>query len=165
MVKRTSLLFFCISLFSYLGQAQCDTNFLYLDYLELSFEDSTEFALSLKLINETDTLRFDNFSEMKMIGINKNKECKLIIKTNKSEVILEGINEYISFIKTKYRLSIYMPFNHSTCIEASYFQPDGLILIHSQTMKTETLINCILVDSGPTGYSNHQTFETTKLLK
>lgn len=164
MITRTPIQILFILLLSNMSNAQCDTNFLYLDFLELTFEDSTEYALNLKLVNETDTLKFDHFTQMKMIGIHKNKECKLSIITNKSEIILDNINEYLSFIETKYRLSIHMPLNHSTCIEATCFRPDGLILTHSQTMSTNNLKNCVLVDSGPTGYSRTEKFEISNLL-
>jgi len=112
--------------------AQCDTNYLYLDYLEISFEDSTEYLVTLKLENGSDTLKFTDLSDVKMIGISRAKECKMTLTTNKSEIILENINEYLSFIETKYCILINMPKNHSVCVEATYFQPDGWILIHSQ---------------------------------
>ncbi len=165
MIKRTQILIIFFLILSNQIKAQCDTNFLYLDFLEIAIEDSTERILSLKFVNVNDTLEFDNPSQIKMIGINKKKECKLIITTNKSEVILDSINEYLSFTETKYKLSIQMPINHSTCIEATFFRPDGLILIHSQTMKTNPLINCVIVDAGPTGYSRFESFESTNLLK
>lgn len=165
MKKRNQLLIFFILTLSKIGLSQCDTNYLYIDYLELTLEDSKELVENLKLVNNTDTLFFEDASKIKMIGISKNKKCKMIIKTNKSEVIFDSINEYISFTETKYRISIHMPLNHTNCVEATYIRPDGLQLIHSQTMITTTLKDCVIVDSGPTGYSRFSKFETTDLLK
>lgn len=165
MVKCNQLLVFLAFMVTSLNYAQCDTNFLYLDYLELSIEDSTEYLVDIQFANQTDTLFYADFTDIKLIGINRNKECKMIVKTNKSEFVLENINEYLGSIKTKYRISIHLPLNHSTCVEAICFQADGLEVYHSQSMSETNLKDCIHVDSGPTGYSDFSLFETTRFLK
>ena len=96
MTKQIQILILFSLLISIKGIAQCDTNYLYLDYLKLSFEDSTENLISIEFKNDSDTLKFNNIAECKMIGIIRNKECRLTLITNKSEVTLENINEYIS---------------------------------------------------------------------
>jgi hypothetical protein len=158
MKNPIKLLIFFTLLISNIGISQCDTNYLSLDYLELFLEDSTEHLIELKLVNDSDTLQFGNISDCKMVGINRKKECRLIMKTNKSEITLEDINEYLCFAIAKYKISIYMPKNHTVCVEASYFQ-DGSILVHSQTMATSHLTDCIIVQAGPTGFASFEKFE------
>ncbi len=141
------------------GLTQCDTNYLSLDFMELYIEDPTEHLIELKLVNDSDTLKFGGISDCKMVGINRKKECRLILTTNKSEITLENINEYLSFVESKFKISIIMPKNHSVCVEALYLQPGGSILVHSQTMATSHLIDCIIVQAGPTGYASFEKFE------
>lgn len=158
MKTHIKLLFFFTLLISNIGITQCDTNYLSLDFMELFFEDSTEHLKELKLVNESDTLKFGNISDCKMVGINRKKEYRLILTTNKSEITLQNVNEYLCFATAKYKIVIYMPKNHSVCVEASYFE-DGSILVHSQTMATSRLIDCIIVQAGPTGYASFEKFE------
>jgi len=148
---------------------QSDTNLLYIDLLEINFADSSEQLLKLEFRNESDTILFTDVSKCRMIGINKTKTCELLVKTTKSEFILQDINEYISFIETKYRISIYLPINHSNCLNAMYQQPDGLGLFHSQTVvqskNNSNLTDCIEVVAGPTGYAQFEQFDHNYLLK
>lgn len=164
MVNRISSLILFIFLLSNRSIAQSDTNFLYLDFLELSIEDSTENLLSFKFENATDTLSFSNVLACKMIGISRKSECRLIVTTNKSVVILENINEYLSFPEAKHFISIILPTNHSSCVEATYFNPDGAILLHSQTMRQLQSRDCIMVEAGPSGYADFKKFETNYVL-
>ena len=164
MANRISTLILFIFLLSIRSIAQTDTNYLYLDFLELSFEDSTENLISFKFENATDTLSFNNAFPCKTIAISRKSECRLILTTNKSAVILENINEYLSFLKAKHIISIFLPTNHTTCVDATYLNPDGSILLHSQTMKTLKLQNCIIVDAGPSGYANFEKLEPNCVL-
>lgn len=161
MVNRISILIFSIFILSTRSIAQSDTNFLYLDFLELSIEDSTENLLSLKFENATDTLSFSNVLACKMIGISRKSECRLIVTTNKSVVILENINEYLSFPEAKHFISIMLPTNHSSCLQATYTQPDGS---HTQTWSTFDLQDCIIVEAGPTGYADFKKFKPNYVL-
>ena len=161
MVNRISILIFSIFILSTRSIAQSDTNFLYLDFLELSIEDSTENLLSLKFENATDTLSFSNVLACKMIGISRKSECRLIVTTNKSVVILENINEYLSFPKAKHFISIILPTNHSSCVEVTYSQPDGS---HTQTWSAVDPKDCIMVEAGPSGYADFKKFETNYVL-
>lgn len=158
MKSRIKLLIFFTLFISNIGITQCDTNYLSLDYMELFLEDSTEQLIELKLVNDSDTLQFGNISDCKMVGINRKKECRLILTTNKSEITLQNVNEYLCFATAKYKIGILMPKNHSACAEASYFE-DGSILVHSQTMATSHLIDCIIVQAGPTGHARFEKFE------
>lgn len=164
MAHRISILILFISLLSNRSIAQSDTNFLYLDFLELSIEDSTEFLISVKFENATDTLSFNNVLACKMIGISRKSECRLKLTTNKSVVILEDINEYLSFHEAKHVISIFLPTNHSSCIEATYLNPDGSILLHSQTMRQLQSRDCIIVEAGPSGNADFKKFETNYVL-
>jgi hypothetical protein len=159
MKNHIKLLIFFTLFISNIGIAQCDTNYLSLDFMELFLEDSTEHLVELKLVNDSDTLQFGNISDCKMVGINRKKECRMILKTNKSEITLENINEYLCFVESKFKISIIMPKNHSACVEALYLQPGGSILVHSQTMATSRLIDCINVQAVPTGYASFEKFE------
>lgn len=168
MKNRIQIVFLLCLLISHSGNAQSDTNHLYLDYIELNFADSTEKLISLVLQNDSNALVFTDTSEFKMISISRTQLCHLKIQTNKSIVKLENINEYISFIETKYRISVFMPINHNTCISSTYLRPDGLILLHSQTMEqmdaNNNFDNCIVVDAGPTGYSSFEEFSINHTL-
>lgn len=164
MKNHFKLLIFFTLFISNIGKTQCDTNYLSLDYLELFLEDSTEHLVELKLVNDSDTLQFGNISDCKMVGINRKKECRMILTTNKSEITLEDINEYLCFADVKYKIAIYMPKNHSICVEASYYYSLS-ILVHSQTMATSHLIDCIIVQAGPTGYASFEKFEHQILIK
>lgn len=151
---------FIFSLFVFLsfsGKAQSDTNYLCMDYLKLDFSDSTEKLTSLVLNNDSNTLVFTDTSKFKMIGINRYNVCNLMIRTNKSDILFENINEYISYSDTKYRLTIFFPANHSTCVYGSYYLPDGSVAFHSQTLKSIDIVQdfdfCADAYADPTNYS------------
>lgn len=156
-------------LISLSGKTQSDTNHLYLDYIQLQFEDSTEKLLSLVFENNSNTIVFTDTSQCKMFGINRYKTCNLSIRTNKSTVILENINEYISFINTKYRISVFMPLNHNDYVSALYMEPSGYILLHSQTgeLMDQGVIfgNCVEVDAAPVGYTRFEEFKVKSILE
>lgn len=168
-MKSILIAYFFCSLISFIGFSQSDTNHLYLDYLELDFADSSEKLISIVLYNESNVLLFTDTSQTKLIGINRTKSCDLKIHTNKSILTLENIKEYISFTETKYRISVFMPINHVACIYATCIRPDGLILLHSQTMKQMdfcgTPDNCVVVNAAPTGYSRFDEFEVNFILE
>jgi hypothetical protein len=145
------------------GISQSDTSHLYIDYVELNFADTSEKLISLTLQNKSNSLVFKDVSELSMIGIDRAKICDLKVHTNRSIFVLQNINESINFIGTKYRISIFVPANHKTCVYTTYVQPDGMELLHSQSTKQidihDNFDNCIVVNSGPTGYTRFEEFE------
>ena len=151
------------------GYAQSDTNHLVIDCLELDFLDSNETLEYLKFMSNTDTLIFTDTSKCKMIAINRWKISQLYLKTNKTEFVFKNINIYISFIDTKYRISIQIPENHSNCIDASFLQPDGLEVFHFQTMEHSKNqngpITCMSIYACPTAYKRSEKYEYQYLLE
>ena len=149
-------------------QAQCDTNYLYIGSITIVFADSTEQLKSVTFKNEMNSIVCKDNDLHQLIGINKQKECRLVLKTSNAEVTIENVNEYISFIGTKYDFLIYFPANHDSCIAGMYTQPDGYILIHSQSMKgireNPESGGCVSVEVGPTGYANSEKFDPQLLL-
>lgn len=96
-----------------------------------------------------------------MIGISRKSECRLIVTTNKSVVVLENINEYLSFPKAKHFISIFLPTNHSSCVVATYSQPDGS---HTETWSTVDPKDCVMVEAGPSDYADFKKFEPNYVL-
>lgn len=162
-MKFIQILFFLQLLINNYAYSQSDSNHLVIDFLEINFLDSSETLEYIKFINETDTLIFTDISNCKMVAINGLKTCQMYLKTNKTEITFENINEYISFIETKYLFAIQIPINHSNCIDAIYLQPDGTEMFHSQTMEhwknQGNSKTCISVNAGPTGYTRFEKFE------
>lgn len=173
LLKRRSLLrafnLVCFLSFSQSLFAQIDTNYLYIDSVDLRFSDPKEKLESITFQNGSNHLVFNNSSRCHLIGIRRSKPCRMIIETNYAEIRIENINEYIAFTDTKHRIVIEFPKQHSTCTEITYTTPQNMY----QNRKTfpEKPIDypqerkCVLLETFPVDFATNEEFPRKHLLE